>query len=314
MGSYKAAQDSLQKGILSLVNADARYEAIVNGGLKISLVSTSAFSSLITGDTGANATDWDGTLPDSFITFRAIKRIVNEMLHAYLVEPFTENMGSTGSTEMFKVVLGQDALDAVMEREDVKLDMRAFTTGKYKIGEEALNSFAFHGPYRNIGFAVDPQPLRARPLIAGETANPDGSINNIAGAGNRFLVCLVPGFADLAFVDPVKKVAVTNGYAERTNPFWLGAEYEFLLIAGANAKKRLVPKRWVGDGMVKFPDQLTPETLEFVVIRDNDCNKFGRNGRFQYEITRAYEPEQPHAHCGVIFKRCLPAPITICES
>src|SRR5262249_16468579 len=147
LGSYRAAQDSLQKGIVSLVNADARYEAIVNGGLKISLVSTEDFNTLLTGDTGSNATDWTRDAPGSFTTFRAIKRIVNEMKDAFLVEPFTDSESNT-SAEMFKVILGQDALDEIMEREDVKLDMRAFVTGKYKIGEDALNSFAFQGPYR----------------------------------------------------------------------------------------------------------------------------------------------------------------------
>lgn len=317
LGSYAAAQDSLQKGIVSLVNADARYEAIVRSGLKISLLSTVDFNSLLTGDTGDNATDWDGSKPDSFITFKALKRIVNQMKDAFLVEPFGmdgQQKDISTSVEMFKVILGQDAIDELMEREDVKLDMRAFVTGKYVIGERALNSFAFHGPYRNIGFAVDPQPLRASTFVAGESVDGGGVITNRAGAQNRFLVALVPGYTDVAFMSPVKKVAVTNGFAERTNPYWLQAEFEFLLVAGANAKERLVPKRWAGDGQVKFPDQLTPETLEFVVIKDNDCNKFGRNGRFQYSIERAYRPVQPHAHCGVIYRRCYPAPITICES
>ena len=60
-------------------------------------------------------------------------------------------------------------------------EWRAFVTGKYMIGEKALNSFAFHGPYRNIGFAVDPQPLRATTFVAGESVDSEGVITNNAG-------------------------------------------------------------------------------------------------------------------------------------
>ncbi len=133
---------------------------------------------------------------------------------------------------------------------------------------------------------------------------PDPSSGYTTDDNARALVAMVPGFTDVAFIDPYVNIAVNNGFAQRPNPYWLTAEFEFCLLAGQSGMKRLTPEKYVGEDMVQFPGQLVPETLEFVNIRDNNCNLYGHNGLFLYEIERAFQPEQPQAFCGIMYKRC----------
>jgi hypothetical protein len=79
-------------------------------------------------------------------------------------------------------------------------------------------------------------------------------------------------------------------------------EVGFLIFA--NSFMRQVPDNYTGVGDMQFPTKYAQGELEFVVLRDNDCNTWGDYGYHIYEITRAYRPQRPHAIMPICYKRC----------
>ena len=278
-GSYLQAQISLEKTILQLINADIRYQYLIQSGVKYVSNSTQTFTQNLTGDMQAINTQFAAILPDSPMNFKTLYRIGTFLREEMLAEPFGSKDG-----EFFQVMASADQIEAFRNDADVKEDLVALTTGSFKLGEDSIKGYQFFG-YRGFAFGIDQQPLRA---------------SGFDGSGN------------LVLVNPIVSTAVTNGFAQRRNPAWVAAEYEVMFVIAGEAFKRLVPETYTGEGTFRFAPQLAMGELEWTYFRDNDCNLYGDFGQHIYQISRAIQPIRPQNVCAIVYKRCpydgLPLP------
>jgi hypothetical protein len=270
-GSYLQAQISLEKSILQIINADIRYQYLLQSGLKFTVNNAASFSSSLAGDMQQINTQFVQTLPNAPMNFKTLYKIGSFMREEMLAEPFATRDG-----EFFQVMASADQIENFRNDADVKEDLIGLTTGSFKLGEESISGYQFMG-YRGFAFGIDQQPLRAR----GFDAN-----------GN------------LDLVNPIISVPVTNGFAQRRNPDWVNAEYEVMFVIAGEAFKRLVPESYTGEGTFKFAPQLAMGELEWTYFRDNDCNLYGDFGQHIYQISRAIQPIRPQNVCAIVYKRC----------
>lgn len=276
--SYSATQDALQKQLLYFMNVDVRSQLLLRSGVKVKVNSTYNFPQMVSGDVQAIDVSFnDDTPPDVPLTFKFLKYLETWAHEALLAEPFESEAGTIA-----KFIGGADIIDVLREELNVRYDMRALTTGRYTLGEETLTGYSWAGPYQGVAMGIDQQPLRF-----------DG-FQELNGQ-------LIPDF-----IEPEIAVQVSKGVGARANPAYLEAKYEVAFLVFDNSFRRLVPESYTGAGEWKFPPQFNQGELEFVVIRDNDCNLFADFGLHIYQITRAYRPERPHAVIPIAFKRCQP--------
>jgi len=270
-GSYLQAQVSLEKTILQLINADIRYQYLIQSGIKYVSNSTRSFSQNLTGDMQQINTQFAAILPDAPMNFKTLYRIGTFLREEMLAEPFASKDG-----EFFQVLASADQIEVFRNDADVKEDLLYLSAGSFKLGEESISGYQFMG-YRGFAFGIDQQPLRA---------------TGFDGSGN------------LVLVNPIVSTAVTNGFAQRRNPAWVAAPYEVMFVIAGEAFKRLIPEQYVGEGTFKFAPQLAMGELEWTYFRDNDCNLYGDYGQHIYQISRAIQPIRPQNVCAIVYKRC----------
>ena len=269
-GSYLQAQVSLEKTILQIINADIRYQYLIQSGIKYVVDSTDTFANNLTGDMQQINTLFANKVPDAPMNFKTLYRIGTFLREEMLAEPFATKDG-----EFFQVLASADQIENFRNDADVKEDLLYLSAGSFKLGEESISGYQFMG-YRGFAFGIDQQPLRA-------TAN-------VAGV--------------LTLVNPIVSTAVTNGFAQRRNPAWVSAPYEVMFVIAGEAFKRLVPENYVGEGTFKFAPQLAMGELEWTYFRDNDCNLYGDYGQHIYQIQRAIQPLRPQNVCAIVYSRC----------
>ena len=68
---------------------------------------------------------------------------------------------------MFKAIFGMDVIQGFRDELDIREDVRALTTGRYRMGEDTIKGYSFSGPYHGMAFGVDPMPLRASAQSSG---------------------------------------------------------------------------------------------------------------------------------------------------
>jgi hypothetical protein len=270
-GSYLQAQVSLEKTILQIINADIRYQYLIQSGIKFVVNSTKSFTSNLTGDMQQINTLFASYLPDAPLNFKTLYKIGTFLREEMLAEPFASKDG-----EFFQVLASADAIENLRNDADVKEDLLYLTAGSFKLGEESISGYQFMG-YRGFAFGIDQQPLRA---------------TGFDGSGN------------LVLVNPITSTAVTNGFAQRRNTAWVSAAYEVAFVIAGEAFKRLVPEQYVGEGTFRFAPQLAMGELEWTYFRDNDCNLYGDFGQHIYQIQRAIQPIRPQNVCAILYKRC----------
>jgi len=270
-GSYLQAQVSLEKTILQIINADIRYQYLIQSGIKYVVNSTYSFGNNLTGDMQQINTKFATHLPDAPMNFKTLYRIGTFLREEMLAEPFASKDG-----EFFQVLASADQIENFRNDADVKEDLLYLTAGSFKLGDESISGYQFMG-YRGFAFGIDQQPLRA---------------TGFDGSGN------------LVLVNPIVSTAVTNGFAQRRNPAWVAADYEVMFVIGGEAFKRLVPEQYVGEGTFRFAPQLAMGELEWTYFRDNDCNLYGDFGQHIYQIQRAIQPIRPQNVCAIVYKRC----------
>jgi hypothetical protein len=270
-GSYLQAQVSLEKTILQLINADIRYQYLIQSGIKYVVNSTKSFTQSLTGDMQQINTKFAAFLPDTNVNFKTLYKIGTFLREEMLAEPFASKDG-----EFFQVLASADQIENFRNDADVKEDLLYLSAGSFKLGEESISGYQFMG-YRGFAFGIDQQPLRA---------------TGFDGSGN------------LVLVNPIVSTAVTNGFAQRRNPAWVSAPYEVMFVIAGEAFKRLIPEQYVGEGTFKFAPQLAMGELEWTYFRDNDCNLYGDFGQHIYQISRAIQPVRPQNVCAVLSKRC----------
>ena len=270
-GSYLQAQISLEKSILQIINADIRYQYLIQSGIKFTMNNTQTFSQNLTGDMQQINTQFSPILPNAPMNFKTLYKVGTFLREEMLAEPFATRDG-----EFFQVMASADQIENFRNDADVKEDLIGLTTGSFKLGEESISGYQFMG-YRGFAFGIDQQPLRA---------------TGFDGSGN------------LVLVNPIVSTAVTNGFAQRRNPAWVSAPYEVMFVIAGEAFKRLVPESYPGEGTFRFAPQLAMGELEWTYFRDNDCNLYGDFGQHIYQISRAIQPIRPQNVCAIVYKRC----------
>jgi hypothetical protein len=270
-GSYLQAQVSLEKTILQIINADIRYQYLIQSGIKFVANSTQTFTQNLTGDMQALNTKFAAILPNAPMNFKTLYKIGSFLREEMLAEPFATRDG-----EFFQVLASADQIENFRNDADVKEDLIGLTTGSFRLGEESIAGYQFMG-YRGFAFGIDQQPLRATGF--------DGNQN-------------------LVLVNPIISQSVDNGFAQRRNPAWVSAPYEVMFVIAGDAFKRLVPESYTGEGTFKFAPQLAMGELEWTYFRDNDCNLYGDFGQHIYQIQRAIQPVRPQNVCAIVYKRC----------
>lgn len=272
MGTYLNAQQSMEKGILQIINADIRSTLVTRGGVKVVAATGQAFSSMVTGGQQDIDTAFAALTPNAPMSWKLLRMIGSYLKYDLLSEAWESDSGA-----MFKVICSDELRESLRNEADIKEEMLALVKGRYQIGEEVITGFGWEGPYRGFAFGVDPQPLRA---------------TGLDGNGMPILV------------EPEIGVATTNGVAARVNPAWVAAPYEIALILAADSFKRLVPESYTGEGTFKFNPQLVAGELRWHYVLDNDCNEFGDYGQHLYQISRAMQPIRPHCAVAVMYQRC----------
>ena len=271
-GSYLQAQIALEKNILQLINADIRYQYLLQSGIKFVVDTDKSFSANLSGDMQVLGAPWaTGSVPKGPMNFKTLYKIGSFMREEMLAEPFATSEG-----EFFQVMASADQIENFRNDTDVKEDLKSLTTGQFKIGEQSISGYQFQG-YRGFAFGIDQQPLRA---------------SGFDGSGNLILV------------NPTIAQPVTNGFGQRRNPLWVAAEYEVMFVVAGEAFKRLVPESYTGEGTFRFAPQLAMGELEWTYFRDNDCNLYGDFGQHIYQIQRAIQPVRPQNVCAIVYKRC----------
>jgi hypothetical protein len=280
-GSYLQAQVSLEKTILQLINADVRYQLLIQSGIKFVVNTTQSFSANLTGDMQQINTLFAPVAPNGPLNFKTLYKLATFLREEMLAEPFATKEG-----EYFKGLFSVDQIEILRDGADVLQDARYLTAGSFKLGEEIITGYSFEG-YRTIALGIDQQPLRAT-----------GYDNN----GNLILV------------NPIVSTPVTNGFAQRRNPAWVNATWEVGFLIAGESFKRLIPEQYVGEGTFKFAPQLAMGELKWVNVQDWDCNLWQDFGQHIYQIERAYEPIRPQNVIAVLYQRCpfdgLPLPCT----
>lgn len=271
-GSYLQAQIALEKTILQIINADIRYQYLLQSGIKFVTDNTKSFSANLSGDMQVLGAPWAaGSVPNSAMNFKTLYKIGSFLREEMLAEPFATSQG-----EFFQVMASADQIERFRNDADVKEDLIGLTTGQFKLGEQSISGYQFQG-YRGFAFGIDQQPLRA---------------SGFDGSGN------------LVLVNPTIAAAVTNGFGQRRNPAWVSAPYEVMFVVAGEAFKRLVPESYTGEGTFRFAPQLAMGELEWTYFRDNDCNLYGDFGQHIYQIQRAIQPIRPQNVCAIVYKRC----------
>ena len=271
-GSYLQAQIALEKTILQIINADIRYQYLLQSGIKFVVDNTQTFSQNLSGDMQVLGAPWaTGAVPNGPMNFKTLYKIGSFLREEMLAEPFATSQG-----EFFQVMASADQIENFRNDADVKEDLIGLTTGSFKLGEQSISGYQFQG-YRGFAFGIDQQPLRA---------------SGFDGSGNLILV------------NPTIAAAVTNGFGQRRNPAWVSAPYEVMFVVAGEAFKRLVPESYTGEGTFRFAPQLAMGELEWTYFRDNDCNLYGDFGQHIYQIQRAIQPIRPQNVCAIVYKRC----------
>lgn len=273
-GAYAAAEDSLRKQIIRLVNADVRATLVDRSGLKLVVNSTAgSFEDMFTGQSQAIDTLFeDSFVPDAPVNFSLLEYLSQYMRENFLVEGFE----GTQSEPLLRFIGSQEVITRLRDEANIRDDHRYLAAGSYRYGEKSLTGYTWEGPYRGYAFGIDSQPLRFSEVD--EDGQPE-------------------------FIEPEIAVAASKGIAARINPLWARARYEVALVIGANSFKKLAPESYSGEAGFKFPAQLHMGELKFKVIEDNADNVWGDYGRHFYQISRAYQPVRPHAVCAIAYKR-----------
>jgi hypothetical protein len=271
--SYSRAAESMEAGILEIMNADIRSTLVSRSGLKFVAITATDFDTLLTGDMQAIDTPFYTTLPNAPMSFKSLLKLASFLKEDMLAEPFSSDVG-----EFFKVITSFDQNEVFRNESGVKTDLNYLTTGRYDLGGKTLQGYSFQGPYRSFAFGIDPQPLRFNALD-GVTGQP-------------------------VFLEPIVSTAASKGNVQRPNPTWIAATYEVGFLIAGNTFKRRTPENYVGESPFKFAPQLHMGELKWHHIVDNDCNVWGDYGMHIYQISRAYEPIRPHHVIPFAYKRC----------
>ncbi len=290
--AYNAFKESLtsqlnavQQYSTELINADVRGELFTRSGIKAVVNSNVAFYSTITGGMGIIDQPTPTVASDSRLTWNLLHRYARYMTQDLLLTKF-----GAGESSNLKFIGSADILESL--RQDLggaagpggyaltgpftgTGPLANAAMGGNSVAMGGLMSYIFKPLYRGIDLGEDQRPLRA----------------NFAGGA-------------YVFVEPYVAVAGSTGTIEQVNPGWLVAEYEVGFLFAKNSFERQVPAKWVGEGKIKWAQQMFGGEIIFGAYPDMVRNFFQNYGVLAFQIGRAFRPYYPWAVLPIIYKRC----------
>jgi hypothetical protein len=290
-GSYAALVNSLKQSMREVVGADTRANFLDNGGVKLVADSTATFAQAFSGDINTVGANFANRTPDSPLSFRGLEYLATYMREVLGVTPY-DGEGDEGSM-MF--IGSQDQIQRFRDELDIHEDLRALTTGRYKMGEDTISGYKFKGPYHGIAFGIDRRPLRANTLTAVANGDVDPRTGLVNNTGATYMVPVL--------IEPYVATATTKGVSARPNPTWANATYEIGFLFGDRGFKRLTPESYKTEGF-DFNSPISNMGLKFKLLDDADCNFWEDFGQHRYEVERAFQPIEPHAVAAIIYNRC----------
>ena len=273
LDSYRVAEMNLKDAVKSLNSADIRSQLLTLSGVK-AVVKTgdTSLGQVLTGGYNQVAVNFRGGLPTQPVKYKFLVALSNYMRDNLSPEFFGDGAGGH-----FVFIAGSEQIESLRNEAGVKQDLLAAVQGSFKDTKDALMKYAFiEYPYRQIKMAIDQQPLR---------------FNTVNGSG-------FPNF-----IEPLVETVTDFGVENATNPAWINAQHEVGFLVSKGTFKRLVPERFIGEGMSKFDAQFVMGELSWFYSKDS-CNKFGDNGQFLYQFVRAFQARRPHGVIPILYKRC----------
>jgi len=269
--SYLSAQRSLQENVSNLVNVDIRAQIHDLSGVKFTAIAATQFESLISGGLNQVSVNYIGTLPDSAMSFAAL-----ELLSQYMTDTLKLKKFGSGANAHYRVITGTGQNQIFRNEAGVNTVLLGALQGSFGDGKEALWGYAWTDmTYRGLALGIDEEPLR---------------FNCLDVSGNPI------------FIEPIVEVAGDRGKNGIVNPEWQTAKYEVGFIIAPNNFTRYVPAKYIGEGTFKFAPQMSGGALNW--FYSVDCNnEYGDVGHHNYEIERAYSPQQPHAVIPFMYAR-----------
>jgi hypothetical protein len=285
---YSAFKDSLtsqlqavQQYSTELINADTRGDTFNRSGVKAVVVSTAQFYSTIYGGQYQIDTPTPTVASDSRLTWGLLHAYARYMTQDLLAWKFGNGDGAhlrfIGSADILEF-LRQDLGGAAGTGGAVLNQFGPLPAGAIAGDGQAkagMRSYLFKPLYRGIDMGEDQRPMRA---------------NFIAGA--------------YSFVEPYISVTGTTGTYEAVNPGWLIADYEVSFLFARNSFERQVPSKWVGEGKIKWAQQMFGGEIVFGAYPDMVQNFFKNYGVLAFQIGRAFRPLYPWFVMPIIYKRC----------
>lgn len=281
LGSYERAEVALKDNISNLIAVDIRINLLDYSGVKATLssaaLSSGGFGALLNGGRNRVGVDFPGTTPDSPVSFKFLIRLSQFMRENLRLVPWRRGgqgyfifVGSAETVEQLRSQANVDILSAVQG---------GYLSGYGKeAGLDQLAAYSFTDVvHRGWMLGIDQEVLRA---------------SGVDGEGQPI------------FVEPGIEVDADEGKDYDTNPEWLNAPFEVSFAIAPDSFRRLVPESYVGEGSFRFAPQAAAGELIWSNQIDNDCNVWRDFGRHYYQITRAFQPETPHAVIPILHTRC----------
>jgi hypothetical protein len=286
--AYNAFKESLtsqlqavQQYSTELINADTRAEIFTRSGVKAVVQSSASFYSTISGGQQQIDTPLPNTYSDTRLSFQLLHHYARYLTQDLLAWKFGE-----GENAHVRFIGSADILEAL--RQDLGGAAGPGGYVQYPIGPLAANSIAgdkeamkgmtgylFKPMFRGIDFGEDQRPLRYN------------------WTGSTYVA-----------VEPYVQVAGTTGNIEVVNPGWLVASHEVGFLFARNSFERQVPAKWVGEGRVKWAQQMFGGEVIFGAYPDMVQNFFRNYGVLAFQIGRAFRPIYPWFVLPIVYKRC----------
>lgn len=217
-----------------------------------------------------------GRTPDSPLTFRFLKFVMNYLTHSLLAGPeFKWNNGALGG---FRLITDQQTIDNFRDDSNVRLDLRAIAAGCCDKGVNMLGSYSWLGPWQGVEFGVDQSIIR----VSGVRA--DGT------------VCCVEPFAE---------APATNGTKRVINEAWVNAPYQISFLMAKGSFVREIPEEFLGEGLTKFERQNWGGKITWHNVLDNCQNITGNTGFHYWQLAAAFRPERPEFAIPILHTRCV---------
>lgn len=287
--AYNAFKESLtsqlqavQQYSTELINADVRGEIFTRSGVKAVVQSGVSFYSTISGGQQQIDTPLPNTYSNARLTFALLHHYARYLTQDLLAWKFGE-----GESAHVRFIGSADILEAL--RNDLGGAAGPGGYVQYPIGPLGVGSmsgdseskkgnlsYIFKPMFRGIDFGEDQRPLRYN------------------WTGSAYVA-----------VEPYVSVAGTTGNIEVVNPGWLVASHEVGFLFARNSFERQVPAKWVGEGRVKWAQQMFGGEVIFGAYPDMVQNFFRNYGVLAFQIGRAYRPIYPWFVLPILYHRCL---------